>query len=108
MKYLLEKSGYDGTGIRCYIVDNGKGRARYSEQTFSVPLWALLHPKGEGFFIYYVAHELSHLLRDKDGERGIMHDYEFYKIFMQVCPKEFQHWELKYKKSSGKYGIKAN
>lgn len=109
---LLENSEFDLGEIKGFIADVKSGRARYSTMQFTVPLWTYTkkavigYRKHEGYFTYYVAHELSHLLSYKKyGEDGKNHSEKFYKIFKLVCPKEYQHFELYYKPSAEKYGI---
>jgi hypothetical protein len=96
-------------------VDATVGRAYFYQNTFTVPYWAF-NPNdwrnkrtNQGYFIYYVAHELSHLLTVKKyNDNKCKHDYKFYSIFMEICPKEYQYFELGYKKTAAKYGIKNN
>ena len=98
----------DITEIRGYIVDGNRGYAHLKQGYFTVPFWA--YKKGiNDYFIYYTAHELSHIItwRKYCDEKG-HHDFKFYDIFMKICPKEFQKYELNYKKSSIKYGIEIN
>lgn len=105
------KVEYNNEGIKGYIADVRRGYARWDGQ-FTVPLWAYdkryagLNYRGEeDYFIYYVAHELSHQLRYiKYGKEG-SHDFRFYEIFMDICPKHLQHFELEYKSTASKYGI---
>ena len=86
---------------------------------FYVPYWAYLkedifkgrkiwsirsNPKTDNltsFFIYYLAHEISHVL---NSPKVKSHGNRFYKIFTRVCPVELQHYELTYKtKTASKY-----
>jgi len=87
----------------------GRGNKRY----FYVPLWAYHHKLyttsyhgQEGYFIYYVAHELSHVVRDNMYNFRGLHDSKFYEVFLKICPEEYQYFELYYKPSSAAYGIK--
>lgn len=100
-------------GIRGYIADVVCGRATYYDKCFTVPFWAFKsdyeknkETNGCGYFIYYVAHELSHLISHKVYRDICHHDYRFYKIFQEICPKEYQHFELEFRISASKYGIK--
>lgn len=109
---LLENTEFNSEGINGFIADVERGRARFSTLQFTVPLWVynknapFLFMKEEGYFTYYVAHELSHVLSYKKYNlNGKGHGENFYKIFKIVCPKEYQHFELHYKPSSKKYGI---
>lgn len=103
---------YDIEGIAGCITDSVVGRAKFDGR-FTVPLWAYdKRFKGknyrgeEGYFIYYVAHELAHQLRYKKYGMDGVHDYKFYEIFKEICPNYLQHFELNYIKTSRKYGIK--
>ena len=105
------KTEYDIKGIVGYVADTTRGFSHFDGQ-FTVPLWAYdkrYKGKGsfgeEGYFTYYVAHELAHQLRYKKYGKDGSHDYRFYEIFMDICPKQFQHFELEYKKTASKYGI---
>lgn len=104
ISFLLKK--YDKrmtpNSIKGYVTDTRRGYAHVEENIFSVPLWA--YKRGPDYFVYYIAHEVAHILcwrKYFDSN----HDYKFYAIFKEICPKEFQHYELHYKKSSVKYGI---
>ena len=105
------KTEYDNEGISGFIADVRRGLA-YMDGRFTVPLWAYDRRNNgknyrgdEGYFVYYVAHELSHQLRYKKYGLNGGHDFRFYEIFIDVCPKEYQHFELNYKKTSSKFGI---
>jgi len=97
--------------VKGYIADVVRGKSHTKNNTFTVPYWAYKpdYPKNRksngGYFIYYVAHELSHLIAYKKFKHGSNHNFEFYQIFMEICPKEYQHFELNYKKTAAKYGI---
>ena len=114
IKELLSecKTKYSTEGVAGYIADTSRGRAHHDGQ-FTVPLWAydrrykgISYHGDEGHFKYYVAHELAHQLRYIKYGKNTDHDFRFYEIFMDVCPKDLQHFELNYKPSSSKYGIK--
>lgn len=105
---------FDIEGIIGYVADIRRGCAKFDGR-FTVPLWAYdRRYKGksyrgeEGYFTYYVAHELAHELKYKKYGKHSGHDFEFYEIFMTICPKKLQHFELHYKKTSSKYGISQN
>lgn len=102
--YNKVDSSIDFNGIEGFVADTERGYAHYDGR-FTVPLWALIRPKGTGYFVYYVAHELSHQLRYKKYDTEGSHDFKFYEIFTKLCPTEFQHFELNYKKSASKYGV---
>ena len=108
---LLTDTGQSIGNYRAYIVNQRRGRASYRRGFFTVPLWAFdrrykdNYRGAEGYFKYYVAHELSHILRYiKYNDHGV-HDYRFYEIFMRLCPTDLQHLELNYLPTSSKYGI---
>lgn len=91
--------------ISGYIADVSRGRAHSADFVFTVPLWAYKpdHPKNlksnGGYFIYYVAHELSHLISHKLYGGKCNHDPGFYEVFKKICPEEYQHFELDYIKN---------
>lgn len=97
------ESDIDFDGIKGYVTDTVRGHA-YNDGRFTVPVWAYKSKK-EGYFNYYVAHELAHQLRYKKYETDGVHDFKFYSIFIVICPKDLQHYELEYKKTASKYGI---
>jgi predicted SprT family Zn-dependent metalloprotease len=97
------KTKYRCGGIRGYVADVSSGVA-YDDGRFTVPLWAYKQRSG-GYFIFYVSHELAHVLRQKKYGDGKPHDATYYKVFCDICPKRYQHYELKYKPSAKKYGI---
>jgi len=83
---------------KVYLVDQCRGRA-YAEKGFvTIPLWA--EKKGKDYFLYYIAHEFSHILSLSHS-----HDFAFYKPFMRICPKGLQHFELDYKPSAVGFGV---
>lgn len=101
---LLNKSGFNVT-VRAYVVDQRGGFAYYKDKVITVPLWA--YKRGKGYFTYYVAHELSHLIalplgREFNGDyyKGyfpVSHGEHFYTAFFLVCPKSYQHYEKRYR-----------
>ncbi len=92
--------------VRGYIADVKRGRAYSRDSLFTVPYWAYKpdHPKNlrsnGGYFTYYVAHELSHLIVFKEFGGSANHDARFYEIFRIICPEEYQHFELDYIKNA--------
>lgn len=84
--------------VKGYVVSSDRGKSYITQRSISVPEWA--YDKGSDYFLYYVAHELAHIL-----SCSVHHDYRFYKIFMEICPVEFQGHELGYKPSAKNYGI---
>jgi hypothetical protein len=116
--------------IPAYVVNQHRGVASYSRGFFSIPLWAYdrqhldfkdfkikystwrkdwfeKNKVHEGYFIYYVAHELAHWLChiNQDDTRCVGHNPQFYKAFKKLCPYRYQHYELAYIKTSSKQGI---
>jgi hypothetical protein len=76
-----------------YITNTRRGRC--GDNDLTVPLWAY-DDEREGYFIYYLAHELAHKYNRMDkGTRG--HSKPFYNWFKVLCPVEFQHYETEYK-----------
>jgi hypothetical protein len=97
--------------VRGHIAIMERGMASYQHNLFFVPYWAFYprHPKNVssngGYFIYYVAHELSHILAYKKHGVRCGHDPRFTEIFETICPKEHQHFEEEYKVASN-YGVR--
>lgn len=56
---LAKKIKEDPNDYNGFVADVAYGRAR-EDGTFTVPLWAL-RKKKEGYFTYYVAHEMAHV-----------------------------------------------
>jgi len=112
-KLLIDTPYYEFCkDFRGYITQTVRGRASRFGTYFTVPYWAYT-PHSEvnkrtnnGYFIYYTAHELAHIIANSINEEMCHHDSRFYKIFMEICPKEFQYFELAFKPSCKKYGIK--
>lgn len=101
---LLKGTEFKIDDIQGHIADVNKGLAYYDSPRFTVPFWAF-KDKRKGYFTYYVAHELTHQLRRKIyGELG-NHNAKFYEIFLKICPVEYQHYEVNYKKTSIKHGV---
>lgn len=101
---VLSGTGFDSDGITGYITDTKIGEAEFEALTFTVPLWAY---ERTGYFTYYVAHELSHLLAYiKYGDKGKGHGEYFYEVFMEICPQKLQYFELCYEPSFEQYFVK--
>ena len=87
--------------VTVWCVDQRCGKAYQSSGLVTIPLWSLSEKKGKGYFGYYVAHELSHMLAKKRyGERD--HCVDFYRCFVDVCPSAVQKYEYDYQKRSPK------
>tara|TARA_R110000824_G_scaffold70974_1_gene181902 strand:+ start:8 stop:538 length:531 start_codon:yes stop_codon:yes gene_type:complete len=123
IEYLKNKGGLTKTEFKkissliCGVTKNKRGFA-YRNKTgfykFCVPYWAYKKQgsfKGRkifrithrlnSYFVYYIAHEISHVL---NSPKARSHGHKFYKIFTRVCPIELQHYELGYKtKTASKY-----
>jgi predicted SprT family Zn-dependent metalloprotease len=89
--------------VRGYVVKAIRGRAHTEYGQFTVPEWTFI--REEGYFTYYVAHELSHVIAWRRYKNRV-HDENFYKIFCKLCPENLQHFEINYKKRSLQYGVK--
>jgi len=89
--------------VRGYVVASKRGHAYTRQSEFSVPEWA--YNKSSGYFVYYVAHELSHIIGYRKF-RSHGHDREFYDVFKRICPKDLQYHEIGYlKKNAHDNGI---
>lgn len=84
--------------VEMFCVRQRKGRAYYRARRVTVPLWAFTRPKGEGYGLYYLAHELAHIAAGPAANHGP----EFMRHFKRLCPPEYQHFELGYKPKSAK------
>ena len=84
---------------KIYLVNQRRGRAYLGKDFVTIPQRA--ETAGKGYLLYYITHELSHIL-----SKSAYHDFAFYKMFMQICPEKLQHHELKYKPTAVKFGIK--
>lgn len=103
IKILLKKAGLDKFNPTGYIVDQEYGKAWSKYNLITIPLYAYKSKK-KGYFTYYIAHELSHIVARKSTKKKIeSHGKEFYKYFNIICPKKYKHYELDYKPSSKKY-----
>jgi predicted metal-dependent hydrolase len=91
--------------IKGYVTDTTRGMAYGDEKIYTVPFWS--YKRSKKYFTYYVAHELSHIIQAMKY-KYTLHDEKFYDIFKRICPTEFQHYELHYKKSAGRYGIRKS
>ncbi len=87
-----------------YVTDTCRGRAHVAEGQFTVPLWA--YKRGNDYFTYYVAHEMSHIIAWRKNHKCVAHGKHFYDVFKQLCPISCQKYELGYKKRAGvSYGV---
>ena len=79
-----------------YAVKQRCGRAYFGKRMITVPVWAMKRPKGEGYVLYYLAHELAHIA-NQDAGTSDNHGPCFMAHFRKLCPVQYQHWELGYK-----------
>jgi len=73
-----------------HVADVRTGLAYTFFQKYTIPLWA--YRQGPELFLYYVAHELSHLVCQEHG-----HGKRFYEVFFKLCPAWAYHHESGYK-----------
>lgn len=86
--------------IKVYLTTTYRGFAHFDRNYVTIPAYAEI--RGVDFFLYYIAHELAHILRyQKFGDEGC-HDKKFYRCFREICPVELQHHELDYKPRGAK------
>ena len=81
-----------------FAVNQSRGRAYYNRKgvrIVTIPKFVIDSDK-PGYLTYYVAHELAHHYDDVTGG-GVGHGETFMYWLKQLCPKEFQHYELGYK-----------
>ena len=89
---------------RFFVCDVVQGWTHNNNLTSTIPLWA--KEKSQDYFIYYIAHELSHVVNfcNKTNDH---HGKKFYEFFKLICPVDYQHFELGYKpQNAKKFGIK--
>ncbi len=90
--------------FRMYVCDVRNGRTSYGKKYLTVPKWAY-EDKREGYFVYYVAHELAHAFSYLNGTND-QHGKHFYHFYSKLCPVEYQHYELEYKiRNAKRFGI---
>src|SRR3954452_8275484 len=63
--------------VTVFAVDQRRGRAYYSKRVVTLPLWVFKNPRGEGFALYYLAHELAHIADFDAGNRHGNHGPTF-------------------------------
>lgn len=110
-KMIMEVSQRDLVGLhlpnvlkpyRVYVTGAIRGYADYNEKYITIPKVAIEKYPWE-YFLYYVAHEMSHILvREKKLTNRTPHNESFYQCFRQLCPVELQHYELNYKPRGAK------
>lgn len=80
-------------GWSVYVVEQNRGMCVPSGKYITVPVWAIepTRSKGLGYWVYYLAHEMAHT------DTYDNHGPKFQARFRELCPIEFQHYELGYK-----------
>lgn len=89
-------------GWQLFVCDQRRGFCEWDKKWITIPLWVLSRPKGQ--WIYYVAHEFAHApeYTHRDTNGFILrdcHGAEFMAELKLLCPAEYLHYELDYKKS---------
>lgn len=80
------------SGWEIFAVDQQRGRCYYLDKVITVPVWAIQSNK-KGYWIYYLSHELAHACCGYDAKHGL----QFQEKLKEICPEEYQHYELDYK-----------
>lgn len=89
---------WDLSNWKFYCVNQNRGWCNTSTKTITIPLW-VMDKKEEGYLVWYVAHELSHIGNSSHG-RGFMNRLAF------LCPVKYQAFEYTYQfKSAGEAGL---
>jgi hypothetical protein len=83
--------------VTIYAVDQRRGRAYYKKRMVTIPLWIFERPRGEGYVIWYMAHELAHIADYDAGNKNGNHGPGFMAQLKKLCPVQYQHFELNYK-----------
>lgn len=85
--------------VAVYAVNQRCGRAYFKKRMITIPFHAINRPKGDGYTLYYLAHELAHIADDDAGtrDRSKPHGPSFMQQLKRLCPPEYWHWELGYK-----------
>ena len=120
---LLDRAGmFLPTGWRIYITDCNRGCCCHRPRYVRIPRWVIDINNGDapslfingrwhnaktsmpGYYIYYLAHELAHVMVGP----GINHGPKYMEMFKRICPPELWHYELGYKpRLAKKAGITA-
>lgn len=82
----------DARGWKFLPVRTNRGRCYYDQKIITIPAHAY-ESKREGYFEYYVSHEMAHAF----APRGSQHDSSFMAELKRICPPQFQHYEVGYK-----------
>lgn len=79
-------------GWNFYPVLTSRGRCYYDQKIITIPAHAY-KSKQEGYLSYYIAHEMAHAYAPRDAG----HDSSFMACFKNICPQQYQHYEIGYK-----------
>jgi hypothetical protein len=86
--YVCNQRGVDGRASWSFSLNKGY---------FIIGTHVLKKPLG--YQIYVVAHEAAHILNyQRNGRNQDHHGPIFHSIFKELCPRQFQHYELEYMK----------
>jgi hypothetical protein len=92
--------------VPSYFVDQRRGRAYLRNgkpECFTIPLWIL--SKSREYQIWYVAHEVAHILEFIRDKRCTGHSVRFHQLLKEICPQASQHYEWEYMKRSKARGL---
>lgn len=81
-----------------FVTNTVRGRTCYKNKNITVPIWAVkqsLNGKTPGYDVYYACHEIAHAMAP--ATKGDVHGPKFMAAFINICPKQYQHYELEYK-----------
>jgi len=104
--------------VKIYAVNQRRGYWTPSRRYITIPTWVFKESEGKdgrkkkpGYDIYYIAHELAHMVVTEIEKayraKGMRvyyspHGPEFMREFKKICPKEYWHYELNYKPRNAK------
>ena len=85
--------------VTCWVVQQRCGKAYYAKRMITLPIWVFTNPRGKGFALYYLAHELAHIANFDAGtwDPRKPHGPAFMEEFKKLCPVKYQHFETGYK-----------
>lgn len=78
-------------GWRFYATKQTRGRCYYRSKVVTIPVW-VIESKLPGKKIWYVSHEVAHTYTPGD-----QHDQLFMAKLREICPEQYQHYEIGYK-----------
>lgn len=88
----------DSQGWQLFVVAQSRGMNYKNKKWITIPLWVVSgksQAKQPGYWVWYVAHEFAHSYVEV---RGNYHGPLFMEKLKEICPAEFLHYELSYKK----------